>query len=678
MNGLELTLAPAAPIVGTAWADGWAPPASIKPSEWAEANIHVGGVEKGPYSTARTPYAREPMDCLAIDSPVQDVALIWAAQTGKSQIINNLLGYWARVEPAPIMLVQPTLNVAKRYSHRRIAPLIANSPALREVFATRRSRDEASTTLMKEFTSGVLVIAGANAAADLRSMDVRYELLDEIDAYPQDVDGEGDPIELARGRQTTYEPVRKTLYTSTPTDELSSRIKPLFTSWTQEYFHVPCPFCGHHQRLEFARLKWEPDAPDAPWYECAGCNGKIDERHKATMLPAGVWVADNPGAGGGTARSFHLSGLYSPLGWYSWRHLVRAYLKAEEAKTKGDTALWKPFLNMRLAETYKEAADTSDPGKIKERAEAYALRTPPAEVGILTAACDVQGNRIELLVIGWGEGEESWVIDRAVFWGDPAELLSGKDSRLDDALRTVYRNVHGAELRIVATAIDSGGHYTHDVYMFCRQRRHRHIFAVKGESRPSKPVLGKPTPVDIDYRGSKVKGGAQLWFVGSDTGKELVYNRLRIEAAGPGCIHHSTELDGDFYDQLCSEVIRLVSHRGRTRREWVLPAGRRNEALDMMVYNVAAAIYAGIPRMTAARWDELRRTLGPSLFTGPVAEPAAATDAPAPAASPAPVSAAPLSEQPTASAVPTPVAPRAPTPARSDWLGDRTRDWLKR
>lgn len=663
MNAADQVLfADAAKAVGEAWSRGWAPPNSIPPSEWAEANVYVGGAEKGPYRIDRTPYAREPMDCLSVDSPVQDVALMWAAQTGKSQLVNNLLAYWASIEPAPMMHVQPTLNMAKRYSHSRIAPLIATSPALRAIFAPKRSRDESSTTLYKEFAGGVVVIAGANSAADLRSLAVRYAQCDEVDGYPMDVDGEGDPLELVRARQTTYEPIRKTLYTSTPTDDHTSRIKPLFERWSREYFHVPCPHCGQHQRLVREQLKWDPAAQQAPWYECAGCHQQIDERHKATMLAAGVWVAENPGAAGGYARSFHLNALYSPLGWYSWRQFVDEYLAAEAAKARGDTTKWKPFVNTRLAETFKDETETSDPRKLRERAEAYALRVVPAGACILTASADVQGNRIEFLVVGWGEGDECWIVDRGVLWGEPADLLSGKDDRLDQQLRTVYRNVHGNELRIMATAIDSGGHYTHDVYMFTRQRRHRHIFAVKGESRPSKPVLGRPVPVDIDYRGTKVKGGAQLWFIGADTGKELIYNRLRIEAPGPGYIHHSNQLDEDFYEQLCSEVIRLVYHRGRARREWVLPGGKRNEVLDMMVYNVAAAVYAGVTRVTAARWEELRRTLGPSLFASPA-------DAPAPVA-------AIVEATPSERVTPAPVV-TTPPPA-SSWLGERGRDWLNR
>lgn len=658
----DLELASAAPVVNKAWADGWAPPPSINVTAWAEKHIVVSGAEKGDYRADRTPYVREVLDCMSVDSPVQDVALMWAAQTAKSTVLNNCIGYWAAIEPASIMLVQPTLNMAKRYSRRRISKLIQESATLRELFVTSRSRDEASTTLMKDFIGGVLVIAGANSAPDLRSIDVRYAQMDEIDGYPRDVDGEGDPCELVTARQTTYEPVRKTMYTSTPTDELSSRIKPLFMQWTQEYYHVPCPHCGAYQKLEFDRLKWTADATEV-WYECSACASRIDERYKAQMLPQGAWVAANPGVGKGRARSFHLNALYSPLGWYSWARLVEQYLKAVAAKDRGDRTLWKVFVNTRLAETSKEDDETSDPKKIQARAEVYALRTVPECACILTAAADVQGNRIELLVIGWGEGDECWVIDRAVFWGDPSELLSGKDARLDDALRATYRNVHGHDLRIVAAGVDSGGHYTHDVYMFARQRRHRHIFAVKGESRPGKPVLGKPVPVDVDYRGSKIKGGAQLWFVGTDTGKDLIYNRLRIAAPGPGYIHTSTELEPDFYEQLVSEAIRLVYYRGRPRREWILPAGRRNEILDMMNYNVAAAIYAGVTRMTAARWEELRRTLGPSLFTTAVTSSTTA-DSDQGASAPVPAAAAP--EAP------------APAPAAGSWLGDRTQNWLRR
>lgn len=656
-------IADAQAIVEAAWSTGWAPAAAISVTAWAEDNVLLSGksaAEPGPYRAERTPYAIEPMNCMTVSSLVQELVLMWGAQTSKSTVLNNCLGYWVDVEPAAAMLVQPTLNLAKRYSRTRVAVLIEDTPALRRKFAAKRSREDSNTTLMKDFEGGVLVIAGANSAADLRSIAVRYLLLDEVDGYPADVDGEGDPCELAEKRQTTYSVRKKTIRTSTPTDELTSRIEPAFNAGSRERFHVPCPACGQYQWLQWRQLKWPSGNPEAAHYECEHCQVAIAERHKATMLPRGVWIAENPGAQNGRVRSFHLSSLYSPLGWASWGELAREFVAASATAAQGDSAKLQVFINTRLAETWKDAGEQTDATAIARRAEPYPLGKVPAGALLLTAACDVQGNRIEVELDGWAAGDENWTVDKVVFWGEPADLLSGKDPRLDDYLRQAFVNSHGHEMRILACAIDSGGHYTHDVYMFCRTRRHRHIFAVKGMSIPGRPVLGKPAAMDINYRGSVLKQGAQLWPVGSDTAKELIFNRLRVEVPGPGYLHFSNELDPEHYQQLTAEKLVTRYHKGRPRREWVLLKGRRNEALDLKVYNFAAAIYAGVTRLPAARWEELRRTLGPSLFTAPGAPAVAVGQAAAAAAEPA-------------------AAPAAATPASpTAWLGDRTKNWLGR
>lgn len=633
-------------LVGNAWSAGWSAPPAYLVSEWAEEHRHLSGKaasEPGPYRVARTPYAREPMDCMSVNSPVEQVVLMWGAQTSKTTVEENALGYWIDVEPGPIMFVQPTLGLAKRFSKQRISTLIEATPALRQKVASNKSRDESNTTLMKDFDGGVLVIAGANSAADLRSMPVRYLILDEIDAYPDDVDGEGDPIELATARQTTFAR-RKRIMSSTPTDEATSRIEPAFNAGDRCRFLVPCPHCGREQRITWGHIKWPKGEPKRAVMVCEDCGAEIGEEHKPRMFERARWVAEAPGAAGGKIRSFQLPSMYAPLGWVSWGELAEEFLEAKVALDAGDLTKMKVFVNTRLAETWKDQGAQAEAATLAKRAEPYALGTVPDGGLLLTAAVDVQGNRVEVEVDAWGRGEECWTIDYAVIWGEPGELLSGKDPRLDEYLRQAWRNVHGAEIHITATAVDSGGHYTHDVYMFCRNRRHRHIFAVKGQSIAGKPVLGRPSQVDVDYRGTKIKHGAQLWPVGSDTAKELLHARLRIEAPGPGYVHFSTGLPPEYYEQLASERLVTRYHKGRPRREWVLPKGKRNEALDLKVYNIAAAYYAGISRIRDTQWDAMARRYGPGLFTTPAAAPA--PDAPAAAVAPAVQTSAPTTRRP--------------------------------
>lgn len=624
-------------------ASGVMPPPALAVSEWADANLVLAGKaasEPGPFRVMRTPYAREPMDCMAVGSPVEEVVLIWGAQTGKSTVANACLGYWVDIEPAPTMFVQPTLNLAKRYSQQRIASMIDSTPVLKAKFAGNRSRDGAATTLMKDFRGGVLVVGGANSAADLRSMPVRYLLLDECDAYPQDVDGEGDPCDLAQARQSTFAR-KKRLKTSTPADELTSRIEPWFRESSRGRYHVPCPHCDHLQPLKWENLRWPEGEPDRAHYVCENCGSCIEEHSKAAMLPEegrggrARWVHEDPAA---RVRGYHLSSLYSPLGWVSWAQLAREFIEAKRAADQGDVTKLKTFVNVRLAETWKQSGEERSAHELAARAEAYQLGTVPAGVLLLTAGVDVQGNRIEMAVKGWGRGEESWLIDHLVLYGEPADLLSGADSRLLEAERQVYRAANGAEMRISAIAIDSGGHHTADVYLHCRNARLRHVFAVKGQSQPNKPILGKPSDVEVNWRGARIKRGAQVWPVGSDTAKELIYGRLRVTRAGPGCMHFPANAPDDYYAQLTAEKLVTKWHKGRQRREWVLPKGRRNEALDLEVYAIAAAAYAGVQRMRDGQWAALERQFGAaeSLPAGGAPPSAGPGASPPPAGGPVP------------------------------------------
>jgi phage terminase large subunit GpA-like protein len=671
----------AAEIIAAARRDGWRPPANMPVSAWAERNIVLAGKEAsepGPYRTARTPYAREPMDHMSVGSSVQEIVLLWGSQTSKTTIANCCVGYWIDVEPAPVLVVQPTLDLAKRYSRQRLAPMIEASPALRAKFADNRSRDEANTLLVKEFPGGVLVNAGANSAAGLRMMPARYLFKDEIDGYPQDVDGEGEPCDLADKRQTTFGARARRITTSTPKDELTSRIGPKYEAGSRGRYFVPCPHCDELQPLKWANLRWRDNDPSTAHYVCAHCGAEIEEHHKAKMLPElgrggrARWVHEDPSA---AVKSYHLSSLYSPLGWASWAMLVEEFLDAKRANDQGDNSKLKAFINTRLAEIWKDQGEQASSNEIAERAKVsgHEIGIVPAGGLLLTLSADVQGNRIEAAVKAWGRGEESWLVDYVVLWGEPADLLSGKDPRLDELERRVFTNAHGKEMRISVTAIDSGGHHTHDVYMHVRTRRvSRYVIAVKGSSEGWKPILAaRPTDVEIDWRGERIARGAQVWIVGTDTAKDLIYNRLRrVKEPGPGYLHFPRPgnaaagehaLPEGYYDGLASEKLVTTFHKGRPRRTWHLPKGRRNEPLDCEVYALAAAHFAGITRMREPEWQRLERAFGPDLFASPSPTPTReAQAAPAPPAGADPDSApAPTEEE----ASPDQVSADAPEPA---------------
>jgi phage terminase large subunit GpA-like protein len=623
-------------------------PDDITVTEWAERHRVLSGKdssEPGPYRVGRTPYAREPMDCLSQTSNVEEVVLMWGAQTSKTTVGSNWLGYLVDTNPGSVMIVQPTIDMAKRYSRQRLAPMIEESPALRRKVRENRSRDEANTTLLKEFAGGFMAVAGANSAAGLRSMPVRDLFLDEIDGYPMDVDGEGDPIKLAEARQTTFAR-RKRLKTSTPTTKDFSRIEAAFLQSDRCRYQVPCPHCQALQPLEWGAtaehgIKWDRDAegrarPDTVRYVCKHCGTEILEHHKPAMLAAGCWVPDNPGAQAGKVRGFQLSSLYSPLGWLSWATLVEEWQRATDAARSGDPSLLRVFINTRLAETFEEQGDRADEHALRRRAADIPLRVVHWGMYVSTMGVDVQGDRLEAYVWAWGRGLERQLVDRAIFYGDPAlpETEAGSPwAALTEYRRTPILHASGRQVPVLSVMIDSGGHHTQAVYAYTRTHQHMGVHAVKGMSQSGKSVLGKPTDQDITWRGQRHKRGVKLWPIGTDTAKAEIYGRLRLAEPGPGYVHLSRHLPAEVFDQLTAE--RLVTRyvKGHPRLEWIKPAGRRNEALDCAVYALAGAHLLHIDRWREGDWAKwAARVEARDLFDNPPpAEPATpATPAPPP------------------------------------------------
>lgn len=597
-------------VLARAVAEALRPRERLSLSAWADKYRQLAGKaasEPGQWRTDRTPYLREPMDALT-DPEVEEVVLWFGTQLGKSETCNNWIGYTIDHNPGPIMLVQPTLDLAKRYSKQRIAALIEVSPALRDKVKPARARDSGNTLLEKEFPGGILIITGANSAAGLRSMPARDLLFDEIDAYGLSVDDEGDPISIAEKRQDTFAR-RKRLKTSTCTVKGQSRVEQSYEASDRRRYWVPCPHCGEHQVLKWSGLKWDDGKPETVRYCCEHCGALIDEGAKNGMLAAGQWRAEAPDA---KARGYWLSSLYSPLGWLSWEKIVREFLDAHAAAAVGDTTLLQVWTNTRLAETWELQGATVSESDIQKRAEPYGLRTVPRGVLLLTASVDVQGDRLELMIEGWGRGEEFWLVDYVRLYGDPAEEAVWQ--QLDTLLATPLKNAFGIDLRISATAIDHGGHHSQRVETFTRARAGRHVIAVKGSSIAGRPIIGKPSERDTNWKGKKVRAGARVWPVGSDTGKYVLYQRLALTQPGPGYVHTSNELDDEFYKGLTAETLVTRYVKGRPRSEWVLKKGQRNEPLDLWVYGYAALAYCGALRWKEHDWDRLAARIEPPLF----------------------------------------------------------------
>ena len=625
MKPCDIPYADAALLYAEAWNAGWALPPDLTVSEWADEHRILstkGAGEPGPWRTSRTPYLKEIMDALSVNSPYEDVVFMAGAQVGKTECGNNWIGYVVDIEPGPMMVVQTTTNNAKKFSKQRINPLFQETPALNRKVAENRSRDDSNTTLMKDFPGGFLVISGANSAADLRSMPVRYLFADEVDGYPQDVDGEGDPLKLAVQRTNTFS-LRKRFYCSTPTLKQTSRIDPLFLASDQRRYMVPCPECKHHQWLKFAGLKYDKQDLSTVHYACEECGSLIAEHQKTWMLENGYWEATNPNGQSGMA-GFHLSSLYSPAGWLSWSAIARQWIDAVEKSTKGDFAALKTFINTILGETYDAEQDKVKSAEVKTLVSRYALRSIPRGVLVLTAGVDTQDNRLEVQLVGWSEGEKPWVIDYHVIHGDTSTHEPWDE--LTKYLETPLQNQFGQLMRIEATAIDAGGHRTHAVYNYCRMHKSRGVFAVRGAVQANKPIIGKPSKVDFSTSGKVVGGSADYWAVGTDTAKDLLMGKIKssIEQGQEDLwnIVFSDQLPDEYFNQLTAECY------DPNKRRWVKPAGRRNEALDTFVYAIAAAMH---PRVRVhvmkpldwARRKEIFEPVMGDLFNQAQAEPAA-------------------------------------------------------
>jgi len=566
-------------VYETAYRDGWRPEPRLSVSAWADEHRVLGnraGHAAIHWRTSTTPYLQEIMDALGPRSPARRVVVMSGSQLGKTETGLNWLGFIMHHTPGPTLLVRPTVDEARRFSRQRLDPMIATTPALRDLVKEARSRDGGNSLLIKEFPGGVLFLTGSNSATGVKSMPIRWLFCDEIDEYPGDVDGQGDPIALAEKRTTgPMYPRRKVLLVSTPTVKGLSRIEREFLASDQRHYFVPCPHCGNYDWIRWENIRWDEGDPSSAALACVECGELIEERFKTEMLAGGEWrpTAESDGE----TIGFHLSSLYSPLGWLPWSAAVSEFLEAKENPMR-----LKNWVNSVLGETWEERGESVEPESLLARAERYAAEVPTG-VGVLVASVDVQGDRLECAVKGYGAAEESWLIAFSQFHGDPGRESVWLD--LDRFLRQEFTHESGQRVPITCVAVDSGGHHSEQVYRFCRARIDRRIFAVRGGSERGKPVVGRPS-VNNRYR-------AKLFTLCVDTGKEIVYSRLRIGTPGPGYCHLPEWIDEEYVAQLTAEkAVRKWKKNKGTVREWI-KTRERNEALDLEVYCLAALYILG-------------------------------------------------------------------------------------
>lgn len=565
------------------------PPPKMTVSEWADDKRFLSAESSaapGRFKTEIVEYMREPMDMIGKPG-VRRVTLMTSAQVGKSTVIENVIGYFIEHDPCPILHVSPTLESMKMFSKERLAPMIRDCPSLKPLVKDARARDSGNTLNSKVFPGGHIAMVGSNAPAGLASRPIRVLVADEVDRFEQSAGTEGDPLNLAVKRTTTFWN-RVILFVSTPGDKSTSRIEPEFLRGDQRYRWCPCPQCGEYQRLKWAQVRWDDGNPDTAYYECEhnGCVWDDQDRNRAVR--EGEWRAEADFNGN---VSYHLSQLYSPFAPLS--DGVRDFLDA-----KDNPQLLKTWVNTFLGETWEERGARLEWSDVMDHREEYETREGiPEDVTLVTAAVDVQDDRFEIEWVGWGDDYRSWSLGYRKIYGDPSAPDIWQELR-SSLSETIIHPLFG-ELSPRAVAIDSGGHYTQAVYAFAE--RTPRCVAIKGVEGKGKPMVGRPMKNTI--------GNARVLPLGVDTIKEIVAARLRIhdpDKAGYCAFPSNDDYGDEYFRGLTAEELRTTYTRGFPVQRWT-KIRTRNEPFDLRVYNTAAMEMLNVD-LNAQRRALLRET----------------------------------------------------------------------
>lgn len=570
-------------------------------SNWADNHRMLSSgisAEPGKWKTSRAPYQKDIMNAFT-EPGIHRVVVKSSSQIGKSDMMNNVIGRFAHLDPCAIMMIQPTIDMAQDYSKTRIAPMIRDTKVLNNLFYDVKSRDANNTILSKVFPGGRLIMCGANSPAGLASRPIRILLADEVDRFPDSAGTEGDPVDLAAKRMTTFWNSCMGLF-STPTNEGTSRIDEEYLAGTQEEWQHKCPNCGEYHLLrhidmtvDYKEIKTPSGKKtvivnDVKW-RCPHCGFSFSEK-EMKQTPQ-KYISRNADALKNGIRSFFVNGFTSP--WMTWSKIMREWLEA-----KGDPEREKVIMNTVFGESYKQKGAFEDEQIFLRRRESYGAELPNG-VLLLTAAIDTQDNRLEYEVVGWGKEEECWGIRKGIVLGAPNQARTWKE--IDNILDKTYHFADGKGLKVVRTFIDSGGHYTSDVYNYCQKNFHKQRFAIKGRGGPGIPLI---------YKIAKANNAkAPLILLGVDDGKQQIMDRLSINSPGPLYFHFPQdegikELSNRGYDDLyfkgiISEHKKVYKRNGVLREVWETTKNVRNEPLDLRNYNLACM------KSLKPDWDKL-------------------------------------------------------------------------
>ena len=550
------------------------PKPKLTGAEWADKHFYLSpesSASPGKWETL--PYQIEPINCMT-DETTEQVSWWKSARVGYTKCINIAVGYHIHQNPASILLAQPTEGEAFGYAEDEIEPMIRDNDVIYDVIGktTKKGKNKREKTAKKTYPGGILELVGAHSPKNFRRRTVRVFIGDEIDGWEQQAGQEGDQVALGKKRTNDFWN-RKIILGSSPGVEHLSKIKPEFMKGDQRYYHVPCPHCGYKHKLEWCNFVRPTDAAgdlieNEIGFICPGCHKLYTEDHKVSMIEKGEWVATKPFKGN---ASFHIWAAYSYNANSSWLAIAKEHLEIE-----GNILKLKAFNMLVLGETWEdEQGEQIEDNVLLNNREDYTL--VPNQAAVLTCAVDTQDAYLEGEIKAWGAGDESWGILPFRIEGKPSLSQVWKD--LDNIINATYKREDGIELRVSCTCIDSGGHFTDEVYKYCKKREIRRVYPIKGANTSGKPIISRPT-ISNDY---KVK----LFTIGTDTAKELIFSRLSFEEFGEGYMHFNKKYDEEYFKQLTAEKVVDTFKKGVAVRYWVKTRAR-NEAIDYTVYNLAA------------------------------------------------------------------------------------------
>lgn len=593
-----------------------APP--MLPSAWAAAHVVLpDGEHRGErIDLTRTPHIVEPLDLLGPDSPVNEIGVMKSGQSAFTTMLQCSIGHSIDCDPCDMMIIEPTDGALTDFNSTKLTRLIeGTAPLKRKVYPQTSRSAFGSTTYEKKFPRGALNLALASSPADLRLKTIKKAFCDEIDEYEDDLDGQGDPLELIAGRQISFlaSATWKRAYVSTPTVKGASKIEKVHERGDKRRWHVRCPHCTAdivfewHEPFEPGSfgLKFGKVYPHSAHYVTQCCGSIIEPWQKLDLYRAGRWIATAPAPG--RFPTYHFDALSSPF--VPWDETAKKFCDAGSDPDK-----LKAFWNLFLGLPYEMTGDAPDHVRLMERREDYPLGKVPPGALLLTVFADVQMRGIYVEVLAHAPDRSTWPIFADYLDGATTDVDQGAFAALSELYHRTWPDGYGNAWRHDEFGIDAG-YRTHVVYEWTR--RHPGSKALKGEDGWARVPLGVARDVDVDYRGKTIKGGAKLRVVGTWPLKSAFYTYLALTAQfdgsavvyPPGYCHFGRFLDENYFRQITAEYLDEETYRGRIRKVWKVASHRDNHFFDCRIGNLALA-HAYTASFTADDWARLAKERG--------------------------------------------------------------------